>query len=88
MKKLLIRIITLYQKAFSPDQGSIPRLFGKRQPTCIFYPSCSEYAKEAIEEYGALWGLLLSLRRIIRCNPFHAPGVDPVPKRQEKESAR
>lgn len=70
MKKLLIAGIRFYQRAISP----------LRQPCCRYYPTCSAYAVEAIEKYGALKGGWLALRRILRCNPFsrHDP-YDPVP---------
>jgi hypothetical protein len=48
---------------------------------CRFHPSCSEYALEALEQHGAARGTLLTLRRLARCNPFHAGGYDPVPAR-------
>jgi uncharacterized protein len=49
-------------------------------PSCRFLPSCSEYAAEAIESYGALWGTALALRRLARCHPWGGSGYDPVPK--------
>jgi putative membrane protein insertion efficiency factor len=48
-------------------------------PACRFYPSCSAYAAAALERHGALKGSVLSARRLLRCHPFHAGGVDPVP---------
>ena len=51
----------------------------KPHSTCIYYPCCSQYAKEAIEKYGALKGGSLAVRRILRCNPFARGGYDPVP---------
>jgi len=69
MKNLLIKLIKLYQK--------IP---GKFHYNCKFYPSCSNYTKEAIEEYGALKGTFLGIKRIIRCNPFSKGGYDPLKK--------
>ena len=50
-----------------------------RPPCCRFYPTCSQYALEALEKYGALKGGYLSVRRVLRCNPFHKGGYDPVP---------
>jgi putative membrane protein insertion efficiency factor len=47
---------------------------------CRFYPSCSSYAIEAVEKHGALKGSYLTLRRLLRCHPFHCGGCDPVPE--------
>jgi len=47
-------------------------------PSCRFTPTCSEYAIQAIEKYGALRGLYLGARRLLRCHPFHSGGYDPV----------
>ena len=70
MKKLLLSLITLYQRFVSP---AFP---GK----CRFRPTCSEYAIEAIRKYGVLKGVLLALRRILRCHPFYKGDIyDPVP---------
>lgn len=49
-------------------------------PACRFYPSCSEYAQEALERHGALRGSWLATRRVCRCAPWHPGGYDPVPK--------
>jgi len=54
-------------------------------PCCRFTPTCSQYAIEAFEEWGAVVGLGLTLWRIIRCNPFCKGGYDPVPKRKRKK---
>ncbi len=51
---------------------------------CRHIPTCSNYAIEAIEEYGSIKGLYLAIRRILRCNPFGTSGYDPVPKRRER----
>ena len=67
--------IKLYRRFISPLKST---------PTCRFTPTCSEYALEAIKERGALVGLFLALRRILRCNPFGPVGYDPVPKRPKK----
>lgn len=68
MKKVFLLIITGYRKFISPLKG----------PTCRFYPTCSIYAYEAIEKYGTLKGSYLSLKRILKCHPFHPGGYDPV----------
>lgn len=68
--KILIFIISLYQKVISPI---------KRKSSCIYYPCCSSYAKEALYKHGAMKGVYLSTRRILRCHPFHKGGYDPVP---------
>lgn len=74
MKKILMGMIRFYQKAISP-------LF---PPTCRFYPTCSQYAFEAISVHGALKGSYLAIRRILKCHPFHKGGIDPVPPKKEK----
>ena len=68
-QRLLLGLISFYQKALSPH---FPR-------SCRFEPSCSHYAKQAIQKYGARKGGYLSIRRILRCHPFHPGGYDPVP---------
>jgi len=73
MKRILISIINLYQK--------IP--FSSHNK-CRFVPTCSNYAKEAINTYGSLKGSYLSIKRIIRCHPFGKKGYDPVPLKKEK----
>lgn len=69
MRSFLLLLIKGYTKYLSP-------LF---PPSCIYEPTCSQYALEAIEKHGALKGSWLAFRRIIRCNPFHKGGYDPVP---------
>ena len=69
-KRLLLWLIHFYRRYISPL---------KRHPTCCYIPTCSQYALEAVEKYGAFKGGLLALRRIIRCNPFSKGGYDPVP---------
>lgn len=69
MRLVLRTLIRAYQLLVSPLLG----------PRCRFYPSCSQYALEAIELHGALRGTLLALHRLSCCHPFHAGGYDPVP---------
>lgn len=70
MKRIFIKCIRFYQRHLSGLKGA---------PTCIYYPTCSQYAIEALEKYGALKGSYLAVRRILRCHPFHKGGYDPVP---------
>ena len=70
MKHVLVWLIRGYQLFLSP-------LLGRN---CRFYPTCSHYAREAIEKHGALKGVWLAIRRIGRCNPWHEGGVDLVPE--------
>jgi putative membrane protein insertion efficiency factor len=72
--RLGIGVVWLYQVMLGP-------LFGGR---CRFYPSCSNYAMEALREHGLLRGSWLALRRIGRCHPLHEGGVDLVPARQSR----
>ncbi len=68
MKKILILIIRFYRKFISP----------LKKPCCRFYPTCSVYAMEAVNKYGALKGSVKATKRILRCNPFCKGGYDPV----------
>lgn len=68
-KRALLALIRFYRGAISP---LLP-------PSCRFYPTCSQYALEAIQKYGALKGGYLAIRRILKCHPFHPGGYDPVP---------
>ena len=68
-KRFLLWLVRFYRVSISP----------MHQPCCRFIPTCSQYAMEAIEKYGALKGGYLALRRILRCNPLCKGGYDPVP---------
>ncbi len=68
MKALLIKAIKLYRRQISP----------LKRPCCKYYPTCSQYALDALTKYGAVKGSYLSFRRIMRCNPFHKGGYDPL----------
>jgi putative membrane protein insertion efficiency factor len=67
--RLLVGLLTVYRRFVSPLLG----------PRCRFYPSCSAYALEAVQVHGAIRGSWLAVRRLSRCHPFHAGGLDPVP---------
>ena len=69
MKKSVTSAIRFYQRQISPLSP----------PRCRYIPTCSEYALEAVEKYGAVKGSWLAAKRILRCNPFHKGGYDPVP---------
>ena len=69
-KKIVIKLIRFYKVALSPYKG---------RSYCNYVPSCSQYAIEAIDMYGVVLGGWLAFKRILRCNPFHRGGFDPVP---------
>lgn len=71
MKKIFIFIINLYKKYISP-------IFHKLGFDCKYYPTCSEYTKQAIEKYGVIKGCYLGIKRILKCNPFSKGGYDPL----------
>ena len=75
LKKPLIALLRLYQRIISPL---------KPVPSCRFSPTCSQYAIEAIEEWGIFIGVMLAVWRVLRCNPYCRGGHDPVPKRYRK----
>lgn len=77
MRRVFIGCIRLYQRFLSP-------LLGQH---CRFYPSCSQYAVEAIETHGVLKGVALGMWRILRCQPFCKGGHDPVPPRKTPNKA-
>lgn len=74
MKTIFIKMIRFYQRHISAHT----------QPSCRFSPTCSQYAIEAIERFGAWKGLGMAMWRILRCNPFGGHGYDPVPEKTEK----
>ncbi len=77
MKKLALKLIRFYQRYLSLDTGWAKMLF-ITDKVCRFTPTCSEYTYQAIDRYGILKGILLGLRRIMRCHPFAKGGYDPV----------
>lgn len=69
LTKIALKLIGFYRKYISP----------LKPPCCRFTPTCSQYAYEAFSKYGFLKGLYLSVRRILKCHPFHKGGYDPLP---------
>jgi len=69
MARFLVALVRLYQRFVSPGLPA----------ACRFHPSCSSYAAEALTRHGAARGGWLAVRRLSRCHPFHAGGIDPVP---------
>ncbi|MBQ9709789.1 MAG: membrane protein insertion efficiency factor YidD [Clostridia bacterium] len=74
LKGLLIGIFKFYKKCISPLLPS----------ACIYTPTCSEYAIQAVQRFGAVKGLYLAIKRILRCNPYSKGGLDPVPDKKSK----
>tara|TARA_B100000315_G_scaffold126021_1_gene115728 strand:+ start:14035 stop:14265 length:231 start_codon:yes stop_codon:yes gene_type:complete len=75
LKKISAALIKIYQYIISPV---LP-------PSCRFYPTCSEYALEAINEFGFAKGLLQAIKRIFKCHPFHEGGYDPIILKEERK---
>jgi putative membrane protein insertion efficiency factor len=69
MKRLALAVLRLYKKAVSPLLGT----------HCRYYPTCADYMFQAVEKYGVARGIFLGLKRLLRCHPFHAGGLDPLP---------
>ena len=68
MRKLIVGVFRLYKVTVSPLLPS----------ACRYYPSCSQYTSQAVEKYGVVRGLWMGVKRLSRCHPFHAGGLDPV----------
>ncbi len=77
MKQVLISLINCYQK--------IP---GRWHSSCRFVPTCSEYAKIAIDRFGSIKGSYLAIKRILRCNPWGSYGYDPVPLKKGRKNEK
>lgn len=71
MKSILLLLVKLYRRFISP----------MKRPCCKYYPSCSEYALQAVSKHGTVKGLALTVWRLLRCNPWSLGGIDPVPER-------
>lgn len=78
MKRVLIALVKWYQRAISP----------LTPPSCRFTPTCSAYAIEALERFGAIKGGFLTVKRILRCHPWGGSGYDPVPEKKENDRSR
>ncbi len=68
MRKLIVAVLRFYKWAISPMLPS----------ACRYYPSCSDYTRQAVEKYGPVRGLWMGIKRVARCHPFHSGGLDPV----------
>lgn len=77
MKRRILSAIRFYQKYLSPDTGVLKSLW-LVDSACRFMPTCSEYTYQAVDSYGIIRGLILGLRRILRCHPWSKGGYDPV----------
>ncbi len=78
MKRVLIALVKWYRRAISP----------LTPPSCRFTPTCSAYAIEALERFGAIKGSWLAVKRILRCHPWGGSGYDPVPEKKENDRSR
>jgi putative membrane protein insertion efficiency factor len=78
MKTALVALLRLYRFVVSPMYGQV----------CRYHPTCSAYALEAVEQHGAVKGTWLSVRRVLRCHPWAAGGVDHVPAKTLARSTR
>ncbi|MCL2212215.1 MAG: membrane protein insertion efficiency factor YidD [Oscillospiraceae bacterium] len=78
LRKIYTAPIRFYRKYISPNTT----------PRCRYAPTCSQYALEAIEEWGIFCGTLMGLWRLLRCNPLFKGGFDPVPQRKHKKSKK
>ena len=75
-KKVVVRLIRIYQKTLSFDHGPLKTMYP--HGFCRFYPSCLEYGAQAIEKYGIIKGGIKTIWRIMRCNPWNKGGNDPL----------
>lgn len=78
MSSVVLKIIRLYQKTISPDHGFFCKLWP--HAGCRYYPSCSEYTYQSIDQKGLTNGVLMGFRRLLKCHPWSLGGYDPVKK--------
>ena len=78
MKRIALAAIRFYQRQISPGIA----------PACRFQPTCSHYAYDAVDSYGALRGASMAIWRVLRCNPLNDGGYDPVPERRQRSEGR
>jgi putative membrane protein insertion efficiency factor len=85
-KLLILKFIRLYQKTLSFDHGllKILRPYGQ----CKFYPTCSNYTYQAVKRYGIARGSLMSLKRLVKCNPFSMGGIDQVECKNQNQKSK
>ncbi len=76
IKKIILKLIKIYQKTLSPDTGWLA--YKNKYGHCKYYPTCSNYTYQAIEKYGVIKGLLKGFSRILKCNPLSKGGYDPL----------
>lgn len=75
MRQIILWFISAYRYCISP----------LLVPSCRFYPTCSCYAQDAITEYGVIKGSALTVKRLLKCHPWHIGGFDPIPNNQQKK---
>jgi putative membrane protein insertion efficiency factor len=75
MKKLILFLLSVYKKTFSL---ALRQILG---PGCRFSPTCAEYAKEAVENFGVIHGGALTIKRLVKCHPFTSEHLDPLPEK-------
>ena len=78
-RKIFNKIIKIYQKTLSPDSGWFKDFFPNG--VCRYYPTCSEYSRQAICEHGLIKGGAYSIKRVLKCNPLSKGGFDPIIKK-------
>lgn len=75
MKKIFLGGLRIYQFLFSAEKGALGL---RKRRTCVFYPSCSEYSRQAVSKHGILKGCWLSLKRLSKCHPWQKNYYDPI----------